>query len=200
MPNKSPLPTGISTPNSNQQRSSRAGGRAPRWANLNTSMQIISRRKGFPVIGALAILVAGALIVLGGLSLNGGDQVKAWLNIITGLLLLVSWTANIMLQVVQIRVDDREIRYHRRNGQDTVIDLSDVFDCEVLSTRVRIRYKGPLDVQSASIPLRRFGQSEAERLRAIFTERNNAQQDGGGNAPEPPSHPSTARPKARATP
>ena len=30
MPNKSPLPTGISTTNSNQQRSSRAGGRAPR--------------------------------------------------------------------------------------------------------------------------------------------------------------------------
>ena len=26
------------------------------------------------------------------------------------------------------------------------------------------------------------------------------EQDGGGNAPEPPSHPSTARPKARATP
>ena len=32
MPNKSPLPTGISTTNSNQQRASRAGGRAPRWA------------------------------------------------------------------------------------------------------------------------------------------------------------------------
>ena len=32
MPNKSPLPTGISTTNSNQQRASRAGGRARRWA------------------------------------------------------------------------------------------------------------------------------------------------------------------------
>ena len=30
--------------------------------------------------------------------------------------------------------------------------------------------------------------------------KNNTEQDGGGNALEPPSHPSTARPKSRATP
>ena len=39
---------------------------------------------------------------------------------------------------------------------------------------------------------------EQEVTRQI--EQNQAEQDGGGNAPEPPSHPSTARPKARATP
>jgi len=44
------------------------------------------------------------------------------------------------------------------------------------------------------------GFSEEVRGRCTEIQKEIAQQDGGGNAPEPPSHHSTARPKARATP
>ena len=38
------------------------------------------------------------------------------------------------------------------------------------------------------------------KLLSALTQKPDTEQDGGGNAPEPPSHPTSARPKARATP
>ena len=56
MPNKSPLPTGISTTNSNQQRTSRAGGRARRWAD--DTMKRNYKRIAWAFLVLIAVLCA----------------------------------------------------------------------------------------------------------------------------------------------
>jgi hypothetical protein len=141
-----------------------------------------SRRKVYPVIGTFALLMGIAFIAIGAFRFGGGDPVMSWLQIILGIFLLVSWTSRILNEVVQIIVNDEAIRYRRRNENDLVIQWSEIIDFEVLPSRINFRYKGPLDVQSASIPLRRFNGKDAERLEEIFTKEEFAQQDVTPNA------------------
>ncbi len=65
---------------------------------------------------------------------------------------VIGWTFRLSDQIVVILIDEHFIEYRRRKGPSLVIRRSDLIDCEVLASRVRFRYKGPLDVQSASNP------------------------------------------------
>ena len=145
-------------------------------------MQIRSRKKVFPVIGAFALLIGIAFIALGVFRFGGGGPVMSWLRILLGIFLLMSWTSRILNEVVQIIVNNEEIRYRRRNKTDLVIQSSEIIDSEVLPSRIKFRYKGPLDVQSASIPLGRFDEKDVESLVEIFTNEE-AQQTMDVNRP-----------------
>lgn len=144
-------------------------------------MQLTSRKKSFPALGSLGILAGILLIAWGVVRSGGGDPVLPWIHIVTGICLLVAWIGNVMSQVVRIVVDDEVIQYHRRKSRSLVIDRASIIDSEVRPNRIRFRYKGPLDVQSASIPLRLFGKRDAERLRDIFTGDKEARQPGRGD-------------------
>lgn len=149
-------------------------------------MQMSSRRKVYPVIGTFALLMGISFIAIGAFRFGGGDPVMSWLQIILGIFLLVSWTSRILNEVVQIIVNDESIRYRRRNDIDLVIQFSEIIDFEVLPSRINFRYKGPLDVQSASIPLRRFNEKDVEGLEKIFRNEelpNKTLHPTAGNAP-----------------
>ena len=145
-------------------------------------MQIVSLKKRLPVFGALNVIVGVAGIMLGLRGIGGEGQVTSWAEIIVGIFLIVTGIKRILDQVVQIVVDDKEIRYLRRGRPDLVIDHADVIDSEVLPTRIRFCYKVACDIRSTSLPLRLFRDSETERLRLTFAERNPAQQDVPPNA------------------
>ena len=145
-------------------------------------MQIVSLKKRLSALGALNVLVGVVGIVLGLRGIGSGDQVTSWAEIILGIFLFVGGIKRILGQVVQIVVDDREIRYRRRGRPDLVIEHADVIDSEVLPNRIRFCYKAACDIHSTSLPLRLFRMSEAERLRQIFAERTQAQQDVTPNA------------------
>jgi hypothetical protein len=139
-------------------------------------MKVSSRKKTFPVIGTFALLMGLAFIARGAFTLGGEDPVRPWMQIILGIFLFVSWIGRIQNDVIQILVDDDEIRYRKRNERDLVVQRADLIDFEVLPSRINYRYKGPLDVQSAAIPLRRFNHEDVERLKKIFRNEE-AQQD-----------------------
>jgi len=144
-------------------------------------MQISSHRKGFPWLGVLGVVVGSAFFVLGVLNIPEGDPIRSWGNMFMGFCLMVSWIGNLRSQVIQIIVDDEAIRYHSRQGNDITISRSSVIDADISQARIRFRYKGPLDVQSATLPLRRFRPNDGEILRNIFTENQEAQQAGTSN-------------------
>jgi len=145
-------------------------------------MQIVSLKKRLPALDALGVLVGVAGIVLGLRGIGGEEQVTSWAEIIFGIYLIVIGIKRILDQVVQIVVDDKEIRYRRRGRPDLVIEHADVIDSEVQPTRIRFCYKVVSDIRSTSLPLRLFRESETERLRLIFAEENPAQQDVPPNA------------------
>ena len=139
-------------------------------------MSITSKRKTFPAIGTLAIL-SGVFIVAHGIgSLNQEDSTHTWFNILIGICIVIGWTTKVINQIVEIIMSDEVIEYRKRNGASLVIRRSDVIDSEVRSSRIKFRYKGPLDVQNASIPLRCFDEKDVERLMKIFTNEEEAQQ------------------------
>ena len=145
-------------------------------------MTLTSRRKNIPVLAVFGILVSALFAFYGAMRIGEGDLMKVWGNIFIGFCLLVSWTEKLRSQVIQIVIDDSEIRFRRRYRPDSVIRRDDLIDSEVSSSRIKFRYKGPLDVQSASIPLRRFSKQEVGPLVKIFVEENkNAQQAVDGN-------------------
>jgi len=94
---------------------------------------------------------------------------------------VIGWTTRVLNQIVEITIDDEMIEYRRRTGPALVISISDVIDSEVGPSLIRFRYKGPLDVQSNSIPLRRFQSDEVEVVREIFSQKRPAQQAGSSN-------------------
>jgi hypothetical protein len=140
------------------------------------TMQICSRKKVFPITGAFALLMSIAFIARGIYRFGDGDPEMFWLQIILGIFLLISWTSRIRNEVVQIIVNDEEIRYRRRSEKDLVIQRSEIIDTEVLTSRINYRYKGSLDVQSVSIPLRRFHEKDVERLKELFSNEEFSQQ------------------------
>lgn len=131
-------------------------------------MQIISHKKGFPVVGTFALLMALAFFARGVFTLRGGDTLMPYLQIMLGIFMFVSWTSIILNEVVQVSVDDNEIRYRRRKHKDLVISLSDLIDYEFFTSYIRFRYKAEHDVQSVSIPFRRFNHDDIARLKDIF--------------------------------
>lgn len=130
-------------------------------------MKFISERKGFPLLGVFGILVGVNFIAMG--AWGFGDPALRWFQIFLGIFLLVSWTGRILNDVVQVVVDDNEIRYIRRKTGDLAIPWKDVIDSEISRSSIEFRYKGPHDIQIKSIPFRRFQADEAERLWEIFS-------------------------------
>jgi hypothetical protein len=150
-------------------------------------MTLNSHKKNFPIIGVLAILSGVWLSVMGVMRLDEGDPIQSWGQVFLGICIVISWTSNVMNQIVEIVIDDEVIEYRRRKGPDLVIHRSDLIDSEVHTSCIKFRYKGPLDVRSASIPLRRFEEQDVEKLKEIFTEQRIAQQGGRGDGDKPPN-------------
>jgi hypothetical protein len=140
-------------------------------------MMITSKRKTFPLIGTLAILTGVWLVVHGIGRLDQEDLTHPWFNIFTGICIVIGWTTKMLNQIVEIVINDEVIEYRRRKGPALVISRSDVIDSEVSTSRIRFRYKGPHDIQSGTIPLRRFRADDVEVIRENFTNEQLAQQD-----------------------
>ena len=142
-------------------------------------MQFVSQRKRFSRYGALEVFLGVVFLALGACRVGDDGPVMLWLRIFLGIFMGVSGTRKILNDTVQIVVNDRELRYRRRKGHDLVVPWIDVIDSEIGRTSIRFRYKGPLDIQSDSIPLRRFQEDDAEALWEIFSQKQIAQQAGG---------------------
>ena len=130
-------------------------------------MNAISRKKGFPVLRAIGILGCIAVITWGLARVMKGEPGWFWICICASS--LPGYVIGLRHQIVRIIVDDEAIRFLRRNGTDLTIARSSVIDAEPGPKRIRFRYKGPFDVCSASLPLRRFAPHDAEWLRTMFS-------------------------------
>lgn len=139
-------------------------------------MQIVSQKRSYPLLGSIGILVCIGLMVSGVTELGKDDPTMAWLRILTGLFILPSWVMRIMRQVVLIVIDDNTIRYQRRRGQDQIIARSEIIGADISARRIRFRYKGPSDINSATIPLTLFRSEDANALSNMFTGIAEAQQ------------------------
>lgn len=130
-------------------------------------MNAISRKKGFPVLRTLGILGCIAVITWGLARVMKGEP--GWFSVCLCASCLPGYVIGLRHQIVRIIVDDEAIRFLRRNGTDLTIARSSVIDAEPGSKRIRLRYKGPFDVCSASLPLRRFAPHDADTLRTAFS-------------------------------
>ena len=136
-------------------------------------MKIESATRWYPVFaGWVRILLGVAILVAAGYELVFGDRWERWLLAYVGFMLALDGVAQIRADfVIRGVIDDREIRFRTRKGNDTVIGRDAVVDTEVFRRSILLYCEGPEGIRSVSLPLRRFSRPDTVSLREIFAER-----------------------------
>lgn len=136
-------------------------------------MKIESKISRYPVAaGWVRVFLGVAVFVAAGVGVVFGDPWKWWLLAMNGVLVILSGVRQLRADdVIQIVIDDREIRFRTRKGNDTVIDRGSVVDTEVLRRSILLYFDGPGGIRSVSLRLRQFLAEDAATLREAFAER-----------------------------
>ncbi|NWK57744.1 hypothetical protein HW115_19150 [Verrucomicrobiaceae bacterium N1E253] len=137
-------------------------------------MNIVSVKKRFPVVGVVIIFSCLMLIVLGLYEVLSG-KLMGWLHMALGGLMIPNWTHNICSQVVAISLNDEEIRFQKRRGEDSVVLWDKVFYSDLRRRGIRVFFQGDVSMAHVDIPFTMFDQVGREALISL-TETKQAEQ------------------------
>ena len=140
-------------------------------------MKVSWQPHGFPTVPIFAFALSGAFVAAGihGLVTNGSGSIMDWLRVGLGVSLIISWSSILVNRVVRITVDDEGISILRMTGEGTMIKHNAIIYSEFGKNTIRFSYKGPLDVESVTLPLRSLCSEDTDILRDFFR-RPNAEQ------------------------